>query len=145
MQVHSKIEKPGLDALNELMQLIQTLGCRPIAFIPAYARIPGLDVNCALILSQMIYWSPRARDPDHWIYKTREEWSEETGLGLRQIDLARKKLRSCGVLHECLHDLPARRYYQVDFKKLASLLTELDFPEQATKSYRHGSLASAEG
>lgn len=135
----SRVEIPRVSSPDELKQLIVTLGCRPIAFIPAYARIPGLDVNCALMLSQMIYWSPRTKGQDGWIYKTRDKWSEETGLGLRQIDLARKKLRSCGILHERLQDVPARRYYRVDFATLASLLVNLDFPEQANKTDRDSS------
>jgi hypothetical protein len=106
----------------ELRQLILNLGCRPIAYLPAYALLPGCNVNAAVLLSQMVYWSDRTDDPEGWFYKTRDEWAEETMLHLDQIDAARKSLKNCGVLRERLAGVPARIYYRVDCDNLATLL-----------------------
>jgi hypothetical protein len=52
----------------------------------------------AALFRQMTYWTNRS-DDDGWVYKTQEEWEEETGLS-RYEQRARKKLRSIGVLLE---------------------------------------------
>jgi hypothetical protein len=54
---------------DELSTIISKLGQRPIAFIPAYADLPGCNVNAALLLSQMVYWADKGRLQDGWIYK----------------------------------------------------------------------------
>lgn len=51
---------------------------RPIAFQRSFIRT-DIGVTAALFLSQMIYWTNRS-DDDGWVYKTQEEWEEETGL-----------------------------------------------------------------
>lgn len=69
---------------------------RPIAFQRSFIRL-DIGVTAALFLSQMIYWTNRS-DDDGWVYKTQEEWEEETGLSRYEQEGARKKLRSIGVL-----------------------------------------------
>ncbi|WKX33950.1 hypothetical protein Q4S50_18290 [Klebsiella pneumoniae subsp. pneumoniae] len=71
---------------------------RPIAFQRSFIRL-DIGVTAALFLSQMIYWTNRS-DDDGWVYKTQEEWEEETGLSRYEQEGARKKLRSIGVLQE---------------------------------------------
>lgn len=51
---------------------------RPIAFQRSFIRL-DIGVTAALFLSQMTYWTNRS-DDDGWVYKTQEEWEEETGL-----------------------------------------------------------------
>lgn len=85
---------------------------RPIAFQRSFIRL-DIGVTAALFLSQMIYWTNRS-DDDGWIYKTQEEWEEETGLSRYEQEGARKKLRSIGVLQEKKKGVPARLFYKVD-------------------------------
>src|ERR1700694_4382431 len=61
---------------DELRALICALGQRPIAYHVSFTRLPGCDVNTALLLSQLIYWSGRGDDPE-WTWKRREKWTEE--------------------------------------------------------------------
>lgn len=85
---------------------------RPIAFQRSFIRL-DIGVTAALFLSQMIYWTNRS-DDDGWVYKTQEEWEEETGLSRYEQEDARKKLRSIGVLQEKKKGVPARLFYKVD-------------------------------
>ncbi|ARD61586.1 replication protein [Kosakonia radicincitans DSM 16656] len=85
---------------------------RPIAFQRSFIRL-NIGVAAALFLSQMTYWTNRS-DDDGWVYKTQEEWEEETGLSRYEQEGARKKLRSLGVLIEKKKGVPARLFYKVD-------------------------------
>lgn len=94
---------------------------RPIAFQRSFIRL-GIGVTASLFLSQMTYWTNRSGD-DGWVYKTQEEWEEETGLSRYEQEGARKKLRSIGVLLEKRKGVPARLFYKVDNDVLYQLLT----------------------
>ncbi|EPV8469948.1 hypothetical protein ACWAS0_004905 [Klebsiella pneumoniae] len=85
---------------------------RPIAFQRSFIRL-NIGVTAALFLSQMTYWTNRS-DDDGWVYKTQEEWEEETGLSRYEQEGARKKLRSIGVLLEKKKGVPSRLFYKID-------------------------------
>ncbi|HCD7327997.1 TPA: replication protein RepO [Klebsiella pneumoniae] len=93
---------------------------RPIAFQRSFIRL-DIGVTAALFLSQMTYWTNRS-DDDGWVYKTQEEWEEETGLSRYEQEGARKKLRSIGVLLEKRKGVPARLFYKVDNNVLYHVL-----------------------
>ncbi|BDA54113.1 replication protein RepO [Raoultella ornithinolytica] len=93
---------------------------RPIAFQRSFIRL-DIGVTAALFLSQMTYWTNRS-DDDGWVYKTQEEWEEETGLSRYEQEGARKKLRSLGVLLEKRKGVPARLFYKVDNNALYQAL-----------------------
>ncbi|WJV61033.1 replication protein [Pectobacteriaceae bacterium C52] len=93
---------------------------RPIAFQRSFVRM-GAGITGALLLSQLIYWTNRT-NADGWIYKTQEEWEEETGLTRYEQEGARKKLRGLGVLVEQKKGVPAKLYYRVDISVLYQLL-----------------------
>ena len=103
-----------------LPQLLRLLD-RPIAFHRCFVDLAG-SITAALMLSQAIYWQQRTRDPDGWWFKTRDEWQEETGLGRREQETARRKLRKLGVLREDLRGVPAQLWYMVDEIRLFELL-----------------------
>src|SRR5260370_41732134 len=66
---HSTVAVTAEDVRN----LVVSLGGRPIAFIPAYAKLSGCNANCAILLSQMIYWTSRVPpEKNGWFYKTRQ-------------------------------------------------------------------------
>ncbi|HCD1354946.1 TPA: replication protein RepO [Klebsiella pneumoniae subsp. pneumoniae] len=95
---------------------------RPIAFQRSFIRL-DIGVTAALFLSQMTYWTNRS-DDDGWVYKTQEEWEEETGLSRYEQEGARKKLRSIGVLLEKRKGVPARLFYKVDNNVLYQVLVD---------------------
>ncbi|HAI8714124.1 replication protein RepO [Escherichia marmotae] len=94
---------------------------RPIAFQRSFIRLE-MGVTAALFLSQLTYWTNRTTD-DGWVYKTQDEWEEETGLSRYEQEGVRKKLRGLGVLLERKQGLPARLYYKIDNDVLCQLLT----------------------
>lgn len=51
----------------------------------------------AIVLSQILYWSERTKDPDGWFYKSGKEWKEELGLSNYQITRAVGALKEMGV------------------------------------------------
>lgn len=113
------------DALDNILD-------RPIAFNPSFKKITG-STNAALLLSQAFYWTKRTKDTDGWFYKTREEWMEETGLTESELDGARGKCRSTGVMEEKLKGVPATVHYRVVKQKVYELLGVQipEFPESS--------------
>ena len=103
-------------------QLIGLLD-RPIAFHRCFVAPTG-SIAAALMLSQALYWQQRTKDPEGWWFKTRDEWEEETGLGRREQETARRNLRKIGVLRENLRGVPAQLWYMVDEMRLFELLAE---------------------
>ncbi len=95
---------------------------RPIAFHRALVSVVGGGVLPALLLSQAIYWTKRTSDPDGWFWKTQAEWEEETGMGRREQENARAKLRQTHFWKEELRGLPAKMYFKVDLDRLAATL-----------------------
>jgi len=96
---------------------------RPIAFHRCFVEPTG-SVAAALMLSQALYWQQRTKDPEGWWFKTRDEWQEETGLGRREQETARAKLRKLGVMREDLRGVPAQLWYMVDENRLLEVLAE---------------------
>jgi hypothetical protein len=108
------MSKKYYDALDAILD-------RPIAFNPSFKKITG-STNAALLLSQAFYWSKRTNDQDGWFYKTRDEWCEETGLTLEELDGARTKCKTAGVIEETLKGVPATVHYRVNKPKVYELL-----------------------
>jgi DnaD/phage-associated family protein len=108
------MRKKHFDALDNILD-------RPIAFNPSFKKITG-STNAALLLSQAFYWTKRTNDKEGWFYKTREEWVEETGLTLEELDGARAKCKASGVMEEKLKGVPATVHYRVNKPKVYELL-----------------------
>ena len=108
---------------------------RPIAFQRSFIRL-DIGVTAALFLSQMVYWTNRS-DDDGWVYKTQEEWEEETGLTRYEQEGARKKLRALGVLLENKKGIPARLFYKVDndalYQQLVSANKDAEKPHTGVR------------
>jgi hypothetical protein len=103
------------------VDFFESLG-RTIAFHPELARMLG-SRNAALFLQQLMWWTPKGKDPDGWIYKSAKEWEEETTLtyeeqrALRAL-LGKKKLR---VVEERYARFEHRLYFRVNRKRLNAL------------------------
>jgi hypothetical protein len=106
-----------MDKRNPMLRL---LADRPVAYHPDMARILG-GVNEAVFLCQLLYWEGKGANPD-WVWKTQEEWEQETALTRRNQETVREKLKTLGVLKEKLASVPARLHYQVDHDQLLALI-----------------------
>ena len=92
------------------MKISQLLD-RPIAYHKVFVTLTG-SVKAAIMLSQALYWQPRAKQSDGWWYKSAEEWEDETGLTRREQEQARK---DCGIFLLCkLKGTPATLFWKVD-------------------------------
>jgi hypothetical protein len=94
-----------------LTDFLQSIG-KPVAYYPALNRITG-GVMPTLLLCQLVYWSDKGTEPDSWIWKTREQLTEETGLSRWEQERARQELRRHGFIREKFAGLPRRLYFQV--------------------------------
>ena len=56
------------------------------------------DYHTAAILSQLIYWTGKQRDPDGWVYKTYDQWEKEIVLSKYQTSRASNELVKMGIL-----------------------------------------------
>lgn len=108
----------------QLVALIETMNDKPIAFNRHYVAL-GCGINGALMLSQMVYWSKRTKDRNGSFYKTQDEWEEETGLGRREQETARKKLRELGFVSEHKRGVPCKVHFKVEHDVLYKALIKL--------------------
>jgi len=85
----------------------------PVSFHRCLVPITG-GVTAALMLSQAI-WTTQTieRAADGWFSKSRDEWTEETGLSRWEQETARRALRSAGFLEERRVGVPAKLWYRV--------------------------------
>ncbi len=56
------------------------------------------DYHTAALLTQLIYWQGKQKDPDRWIYKTYDEWEREIALTKYQASRSAKALEKMGFI-----------------------------------------------
>ena len=56
------------------------------------------STDCAMYLQQLMYWSDKGSRTDGFIYKTKDEIEEETGLSRKKQDSSRRMLEKQGLL-----------------------------------------------
>jgi len=88
---------------------LKNLG-HPIAYYPSLVKVVGGVLPC-LFLCQMYYWQGKQKDPDGWIFKSQAEIQEETGMGRREQESARKDLKARGLIQERFAGCPRRLEY----------------------------------
>jgi hypothetical protein len=60
------------------------------------------SLEAGMMLSQLLYWTPRARIPGGWIAKSDREFNDELCLSSYAIRKARKELEKLGILETAL-------------------------------------------
>ena len=85
----------------------------PVAYHPMLSRFFG-SVNAAIFFGQLRYWSDKTENP-LGVYKTSEEWTEETGLSYREQVTARRILSAPGYVVETNKRLDHRIYFLIDW------------------------------
>ena len=101
------------------LRLSDLLG-KHISYYPELARAVG-GIKPSLLLSQLVYWTGRQKDPDGWIYKTHEEFEQELAMTRREQDSARETLLSQKLIDCELRGWPAKIHYRVNFESVNSL------------------------
>lgn len=101
---------------------LKNLG-HPIAYYPALTKITGGVLPC-LFLCQMYYWQGRQQNPDGWIYKSQAEIEQETGMGRREQESARRDLKARGLIQERFAGCPRRLEFLLNDERLDTLWGE---------------------
>ena len=117
----NEAENPSTKRGDALSAVQTLLGERPIAYDAPLARALG-SATAAIFLSQLIYWTPKTKSSDGWIWKTREEIYEETALTRYEQEGARKVLVKAGVIEEKLRGVPAKMHFRVDLNRVIEVL-----------------------
>ena len=106
-----------------MSKAIAVLADRPVAYHPILAKCVG-GVKPALLLSQLMYWMPRGRNNDGWIYKSADELYEELGMTRREQETARRILIEKGILEYKVRSMPATGHYRINIEALESVLPD---------------------
>ena len=88
---------------------------RPVAYYPQFKHITGSTV-ATVFLCQMLYWTKITLGD--WLYKSMDEWTEETGLSDQEQRTARKHLTEKGILIEKWDNINKQMFYRLDIRKL---------------------------
>ncbi|MCE4957830.1 conserved phage C-terminal domain-containing protein [Macrococcoides caseolyticum] len=56
------------------------------------------DLQGAVFLSQLTFWADKGKNREGWIYKTQEQWFNETGIKKFKITQITKELESRGII-----------------------------------------------
>jgi uncharacterized phage protein (TIGR02220 family) len=139
--------------MAEYTKALSELG-RPVAYYPTIAKAFGGDVATAIFVCQFMYWSGKVGD--RFIYKTRDEIEEETGIGSSAQRRVTKKLRAAGYVTVVKKGIPSKNYYRFDWKKIDKHLkahietsssnesSEQEVPKQENKSSQNDSTSSSD-
>lgn len=103
------------------MTLITELLHRSIAYHPVIAKATE-SAKLAILWQQIHFWTPFAKDPEGWVYKTRDELYDETGLSRHEIDTARELGEKIGVLSYKVAGFPAKVHFKVDVDRMTEIL-----------------------
>ena len=114
-----------------LSDFLQDAG-RTVAYSPAIARLTGVK-ECVFIC-QLIYWHDKG--DDGWVYKTRDQIEEETGLSHEEQANARKRLKQMGLLEEKHARLQHRVYYRANLAALNELWDNRPKPQTTVSGNR---------
>lgn len=84
---------------QDVLKFISSIaGQKNIIAIPVeFVRFTG-DYNSAALLTKLLYWQGKQRDPEEWIFKTYEQWSVEIALSKDQTTKAAETLKALGIL-----------------------------------------------
>lgn len=86
-----------------IFALIKQLDGNNIIPIPRlFVDLTG-NMETAIFLSQLLFWSDKGKRSDGFIYKSRQEWVAETGLTDYSLRMARERLEKMGILETKLH------------------------------------------
>lgn len=103
-------------------------GQRPIAYNVNLARAAG-DVKAGLFLSQLLYWTRVGIEVDArqgWIFKTREQWTLETGLSRAEQERCRSLLLTAGLIQESrFAGSPARLGFRIQPEALGMAISSM--------------------
>jgi len=97
---------------------------RPVAFYPELKKLTG-STTATIFLCQLLYWTPRTKHKDKWIYKTNYEIEEETGLTYNEQKTAKKLLSELGIIDYEVKRWDRTTAYRVEEEHLNTLWEDI--------------------
>lgn len=91
------MEKDNLTKVKTIIEETTGKDAKVIAVPSELIHFTG-KTQKAVFLAQLIYWSDRGSRPDKFIYKTRNQWTEETGLSSAQLASFTEDFKKLGFL-----------------------------------------------
>lgn len=82
------------------------------------------SVELAVLWGQIHYWTERTNDPEGWVYKSREDIYDETGLKRSSQETARKKGAQLKVLMSERRGHPCTVHFRIDEEKAIEVIEE---------------------
>lgn len=89
----------------------------PLTYYPDIANAVN-SIEAGVYLSQLLYWTDYKRNPNGWIYKTQQEWSQETGMSVKDLSKARNRLKKLNILEEQKNKETKLIYIRINFDNL---------------------------
>lgn len=108
-------KKAAIDLITALTGQANILSI-PVEFI----RYTG-SIDCALFLSQLLYWADKGSRRDGYIWKTYEQWEDEIFLSEYKVRKAANHLKSLGILETDIKKANGSPtvHYRIDLEKFS--------------------------
>lgn len=150
--------RTGITNQKEITELIKRIsGQANILAIPRiYIDLLDSDINTAIVLSQLVYWSDRG-GKNGWIYKSFREWTEETSLSQYQVARCVDKLKALNIIETDvrLANAAPTTHYRVDMETLTNTIIKflnnglsrnltMDYEETSQSDYEETSQSLTE-
>jgi hypothetical protein len=135
---------PQAHALHKSHLFYQSPG-HPIAYFPSLVPVAG-SVKAAVLLCQLLYWTPRAKEATGWVYKSQLDLMAETGLSLKEQRQARAELKARQLLEERYDRLDHQLWFHVNVEAYneAILLISNQVPKGHFGKIRKGTSGNPE-
>jgi len=102
------------------MSILKSLNQRPIAYYPIYREITG-STTAGILLSQLMYWFSK-KDKFH---KTDIDIMSETLLTKKELETAKKKIKSIDFITITREGLPSKTFYEINWTQYEITLKNL--------------------
>jgi hypothetical protein len=101
-------------------ELYKLFGRQIVVYHPQIAKTLK-SVKAAIFLAQLLFWHGRGWD-EVWIYKTVNEFREETGLSRAEQDTAIRILKKFGIVEVKRKKIPQTRHFKTNLEAVKNLL-----------------------
>jgi hypothetical protein len=95
--------------------------------------IHAIGAKGAILIAQLFYWKGKERTEEGWIYKTKAELEQETGLSRHEQNTCVEELKKKKVLETRYDRLDHRLYYRTCTDALDAIM-EADLPGEIRKA-----------
>ncbi len=100
-------------------KFLRTVG-RCVGYYPLIAMALG-SVKTGIFICQLLYWQERG-EKGEWIYKSRKQMEEETGLSREEQDTAKRLLKRLKIIETKRAGIPATTHYKIDFDRFDEVI-----------------------